>query len=66
MPIYEYRCSDCSKKFEELVQNSVQKISCPECKSEKVEKQLSTFAASAGSTQSTPSCGGGGCGTGFG
>ena len=67
MPMYEYKCFECDNKFEELVLNQSQTINCPECKSEKVEKQLSTFAASVSSGGSTPPCGdgGGGCSSGF-
>ncbi|KIX11424.1 FmdB family zinc ribbon protein [Dethiosulfatarculus sandiegensis] len=44
MPIYEYHCSDCGKDFEILVFKSDEKVTCPECKSEKVERLLSGFA----------------------
>lgn len=45
MPIYEFACKQCEKRFEELI--SVfreQKIVCPECGSRKVERLFSTFA----------------------
>ena len=64
MPLYEYKCTDCGHKFEELIKNTSQKINCPVCKSEKVEKAFSVFAAST-SSGSSSSCGGGGCGSGF-
>lgn len=67
MPLFEYQCADCGKKFEELVLNSSQAVACPECNSENVSKQMSTFAASGGSSGSMlPSSSGGGCGSGFG
>ena len=47
MPIYEYRCETCGKRFEELVMKSSQKIACPGCDSDDVERELSLFASSA-------------------
>lgn len=44
MPIFEYVCQSCQNQFELLVRQST-KIECPECKSVKLEKQLSVFAA---------------------
>jgi len=55
MPIFEYRCDDCQKEFEELVTGD-ENITCPGCKSEKVTKLLSSFAAPGGSTAMT-ACG---------
>jgi putative FmdB family regulatory protein len=64
MPIYEYRCSDCSKIFETLVWNSKEAdVKCPECKGERVERLLSAFCKGSGqmgkgvSIPSSPSCG---------
>jgi putative FmdB family regulatory protein len=48
MPIYEYRCEKCGRLFEELVTNSSQKIACPDCDSESVEREFSLFASLAG------------------
>ena len=48
MPIYEYRCEDCGRRFEELVMNSSQKVVCPDCASDDVERELSLFSSSAG------------------
>lgn len=49
MPIYEYRCADCSKIFEKIVWNSKdEEICCPECKGGKVVRLLSCFSKSAG------------------
>ena len=53
MPIFEYVCQACKNQFELLVREST-KIECPQCKSAKLEKQLSVFAAvskGAGSVQ---------------
>jgi putative FmdB family regulatory protein len=72
MPIFEYICKGCGKKFEAIVYGSKQS-ECPACKSTELEQQLSTFAAhgtdkSSASAPKMPcgmpsgSCGGGGCG----
>lgn len=48
MPIFEYKCSNCNKKFEVLhksVYNS-EKIECPECQSINVKKLISAFSTS--------------------
>jgi putative FmdB family regulatory protein len=47
MPLYEYRCEKCGKRFEELVMNSLEKVSCPDCESDDVEREFSIFASSA-------------------
>ncbi len=43
MPLYEYVCEDCSHPFEALVLNG-EAVSCPACRGEKVERQLSVPA----------------------
>ncbi len=40
MPIYDYHCLDCNAIFDKLVMSSTM-VSCPECKSEKLEKLVS-------------------------
>jgi len=45
MPLYEYSCKDCSTEFETLVFSSEEKVECPKCESESVEKQMSIPAA---------------------
>ena len=47
MPIYEYACRDCGKQFEYLTREG-QAPQCPSCDSAELDKQLSTFAVSAG------------------
>ena len=48
MPIFEYVCKDCNKRFEALVYGS-QKAECPSCHGRKLEQQLSVFAVAGGS-----------------
>jgi putative FmdB family regulatory protein len=52
MPLYEYQCRSCGKGFEMLrrMKDADTDLECPNCHSNKVERQFSTFAA-------------GGCGT---
>lgn len=61
MPIYEFVCNKCSSDFEELVFKRDEKVPCPSCGSEKVERKMSVFAFSSGdsfrSTGSGDSCG---------
>ena len=49
VPIYEFSCQSCGHRFEELVGSHVgldaADVSCPECGSEKVERELSTSYA---------------------
>jgi putative FmdB family regulatory protein len=47
MPIFEYRCESCGHKFEAILLGD-QSPECPKCHTEKLEKQLSTFAVSKG------------------
>jgi putative FmdB family regulatory protein len=68
MPIYEYICDSCNERFEKIVINKQQEISCPKCSSKKASIQLSVFATAGGSptggsaSGSGGSCCGGGCG----
>ncbi len=62
MPIFEYQCSDCEAKFEKIVLSQSTDVQCPDCSSAHIEKLLSSFAVSTGSTrtssaQSERSCG---------
>ncbi|MDD5447833.1 MAG: zinc ribbon domain-containing protein [Actinomycetota bacterium] len=43
MPIYEYRCKKCNKKFEKLVRNG-DKVACPKCHSKDLTRLFSVFA----------------------
>jgi len=44
MPIFEYVCRQCDHRFEKIVYGE-SKPECPECRSRKLDKQLSVFAA---------------------
>jgi putative FmdB family regulatory protein len=68
MPIYEFDCQDCGDSFESLVMSfsRIDGVTCPECKSEKIQKKISTFAvkgdigSSASFSTSAASCAPGG------
>jgi putative FmdB family regulatory protein len=66
MPIFEYKCDDCGKKFEILHKSSanLEEVKCPDCQSVNHKKLLSSFSASVSSSSgfSAPSCGDGSCG----
>ena len=69
MPVYEYVCRACGRAFERYVQRWSDAVACPACASERVEKQLSTFAMAGGASSGGSAlaggggcCGGGGCG----
>ena len=68
MPIYEYICQACDKRFEAIV-NGSHKAHCPACDGTRLEQQLSAFAVGSAKgkgdfAKSAPSRGsGGGCGS---
>lgn len=64
MPLYEYVCASCSRKFERYVRAWGDAVSCPDCLGQNVEKQLSTFAFTGEAAGARG--GGGGCGCGRG
>jgi putative FmdB family regulatory protein len=43
MPIYEYQCRECKESFEQLVMRSSEKVECPKCGSDKLDKKFSTL-----------------------
>jgi putative FmdB family regulatory protein len=66
MPLFEYKCSDCSNKFEVLHKSTLnqEEVTCPKCNSTKSKKLFSTFSAafSSGSDYSSGGCSDGSCG----
>jgi putative FmdB family regulatory protein len=55
MPLYEYQCKKCEKKFEILISaskaNGAQE--CPECGSKETNRLLSSFCASVGTSKNS-------------
>jgi putative FmdB family regulatory protein len=47
MPIYEYKCGACGRKFEKLVRGK-EKVTCPSCGAGKPQKLFSVFAVKSG------------------
>jgi putative FmdB family regulatory protein len=45
MPIFEYLCRGCNAQFETIVRWPREKIICPKCQSNAVDKQLSVFSS---------------------
>jgi len=64
MPLYEYTCEACKQRSELLISGEQIPV-CPNCGSEKMQKEFSTFStnsegaagASAGSRSHAPGCG---------
>ena len=61
MPLFEFTCTDCGKRFEILMREGVTPV-CPACRGQRVEKQLSAFAVGATSAKAAPMPAGGPCG----
>jgi putative FmdB family regulatory protein len=60
MPIYEYKCQDCAKVFEEIVPiDSKKAFPCPACSSAKTVKILSVIGGIGKGATDTVSCGAG-------
>ncbi|XOF34727.1 MAG: FmdB family zinc ribbon protein [Candidatus Electrothrix sp. YB6] len=51
MPIYEYVCKDCTKRFEVLTTSSgsAEPVRCPACQSSDVRKEMSSSCLRVGS-----------------
>ena len=47
MPIFEYVCKECDKRFEALVRSAAT-VECPACNSTSLEKQVSASAKGRG------------------
>lgn len=56
MPLYEYICSKCHKKFSEVLsikEHDIKVIHCPKCRSEQLEKVIEPFFAKTASKTGT-------------
>jgi len=66
MPIYEYVCSDCKNRFEQLrpVSRADEDAACPKCKRscKRVPSKFASFAKSADGSSAPIAGAGGGCG----
>lgn len=62
MPLYEYLCSDCGKRFDALrsMREADSPIACKYCAGQKTSRQLSVFYAQSGG-RSVAGTGGGSC-----
>ena len=51
MPLFEFKCLKCGNEFEDLILNprDAKEMTCPECNSKDVEKQVSLFATNSDS-----------------
>jgi putative FmdB family regulatory protein len=56
MPIFEYRCSACGHKFEDVkVHEQADQVGdCPKCGKAKVERVMSAFSCGCGGASSSP------------
>lgn len=55
MPIYEYVCQDCDKRYEKFIRSITAKVEpiCPVCGSRHSEKVVSAFGSVRGSLNSS-------------
>ncbi|MGH7853422.1 MAG: FmdB family zinc ribbon protein [Candidatus Binatia bacterium] len=58
MPIFEYNCRKCKHPFETIVLSTRERIACPKCQNNAVEKQLSVFSSRPSGPETAS---GGGC-----
>jgi putative FmdB family regulatory protein len=48
MPVYDYLCKDCKKRFEEVLtfsEHDKEDVKCPHCGSKNVEQEAAEFFA---------------------
>jgi putative FmdB family regulatory protein len=64
MPLYEYECADCGKRFDRLTSiASADEASCPRCGAVNVRRLISVIAGMTGRADApAPECGQGACG----
>ena len=61
MPIYEFECQECHKRFEKLcsISAGADGVKCPDCNCGRVKRLMSGFfSKSSDSSSSSSSCGG--------
>ncbi len=58
MPIYEYRCKECSESFDKFVRSMSAEIEvpCPECDSPQLKKSFSLFASQGSRATAAAGC----------
>ena len=63
MPMYEYRCQDCSKLYEQLrrMSDADTNLQCPHCGGHQVQRQVSTCSFAGTSSGNSGGNSGGGC-----
>jgi len=62
MPIFEYRCDACGKRFETITtRDKADAQVCRHCQSTQTHRLLSTFGVGAAGSQSASPCGEGAC-----
>ena len=68
MPIFEYQCKECKTKYEILHKSGEKEddIYCPECKSKKHIKLISSFSANVSGGSDFGGCPDGSCGMPYG
>ena len=57
MPIYEYRCEDCGKRFEKLtlaIGQDPPDLTCPACSSRNLQRLISPIAVHGGAAGGQP------------
>lgn len=54
MPLYEFTCKECKQPFDKLVRSAslIPTVTCPNCGSHDVQKELSIFATKASTLSS--------------
>jgi putative FmdB family regulatory protein len=54
MPLYEYKCANCSNTFEKLVRSSLaeEELTCPRCGHKEIKRLVSLFGVSGSSRDS--------------
>ena len=66
MPIYEFRCLKCEADFEAIVFGKNDKVTCPTCNGDKLERLMSSFGFKSGGSRGnensvSPSASSSGC-----